>query len=200
MADRSDLPVTIFGAAPFNLSVAAHLRSCGYTACAAPATVLILKIGRYAIHHGQLASSEAWEGWAYPHTRLQRIIWTPTGISRYLTGSFVWNAGDLPKQKMLDALGEDRQRALLLYTGQRRGDVVGMGRQHVRRHIGEDGIAREMISVRQEKTGAALDIPLHPDLAAIIAATPSEHLTYLTTQFGKPFTSAGFGNFFSGAM
>ena len=84
----------------------------------------------------------------------------------------------------------------MLYTGQRRGDVVGMGRQHVRRHIGEDGIAREMISVRQEKTGAALDIPLHPDLAAIIAATPSEHLTYLTTQFGKPFTSAGFGNFF----
>ena len=88
----------------------------------------------------------------------------------------------------------------MLYTGQRRGDVVGMGRQHVRRHIGEDGIAREMISVRQEKPGAALDIPLHPDLAAIIAATPSEHLTYLTTQFGKPFTSAGFGNFFSGAM
>jgi integrase len=86
--------------------------------------------------------------------------------------------------------------ALLLYTGQRRGDVVGMGRQHVRRHTDDDGISREMISVRQEKTGAALDIPLHPDLAAIIAATPSEHLTYLTTHFGKPFTSAGFGNWF----
>jgi integrase len=86
--------------------------------------------------------------------------------------------------------------ALLLYTGQRRGDVVGMGCQHVGRHVGEDGIARDMISVRQEKTGAALDIPLHSDLAAIIAATQSEHLTYLTTQFGKPFTSAGFGNWF----
>ncbi len=86
--------------------------------------------------------------------------------------------------------------ALLLYTGQRRGDVVRMGRQHVRRHIGEDSIAREIISVRQEKTGATLDIPLHPDLAAIIAATSSENLTYLTTQFGKPFTSAGFGNWF----
>jgi integrase len=87
-------------------------------------------------------------------------------------------------------------QALLLYTGQRRGDVVRMGRQHVRPHIGEDGIAREMISVRQEKTGAVLDLPLHPDLAAIIAATPSEHLTYLTTQFGEPFKSAGFGNWF----
>lgn len=28
------------------------------------------------------------------------------------------------------------------------------------------------------------------------AATPSEHLTYLTTQFGKSFTAAGFGNWF----
>jgi hypothetical protein len=35
-----------------------------------------------------------------------------------------------------------------------------------------------MISVRQEKPGAALDIPLHPDLAAIIAgdAVGAPHL------------------------
>jgi integrase len=41
-----------------------------------------------------------------------------------------------------------------------------------------------------------LAIPLHPALAAIIEATPSDHLTFLTTSFGKPFTAAGFGNFF----
>jgi integrase len=41
-----------------------------------------------------------------------------------------------------------------------------------------------------------LAIPLHPDLAAIIAATPSGHLTFLTTTFGKSFTAAGFGNWF----
>ena len=86
--------------------------------------------------------------------------------------------------------------ALLLHLGQRRSDTVVMGRQHVRPHIGEDGIARDMITVRQQKTGATLDIPLHDDLAAIVDATPSEHLTYLTTQFGKPFTAAGFGNWF----
>jgi integrase len=77
--------------------------------------------------------------------------------------------------------------ALLLYTGQRRSDVVCMGRQHVR-----DGA----ITVRQMKTGAALQIPIHAALAAIIAETPSDHLTYLTTQFGQPFTAAGFGNWF----
>jgi integrase len=52
------------------------------------------------------------------------------------------------------------------------------------------------IHVRQIKTGAALAIPVHADLSAIIDATPSEHLTFLTTQFGKPFTAAGFGNWF----
>ena len=77
--------------------------------------------------------------------------------------------------------------ALLLYTGQRRSDVVRMGRQHIR-----DGI----LLVRQVKTGAELMIPVHPVLDAIIAETPSKHLTFLTTALGRPFTPAGFGNWF----
>jgi integrase len=78
--------------------------------------------------------------------------------------------------------------ALLLYTGQRRSDVIRMGRQH----IDQNGA----IHVRQQKTGAELTIPIDPTLAAIIAETPSDHLTFLTTTFGKPFTAAGFGNWF----
>jgi hypothetical protein len=53
-----------------------------------------------------------------------------------------------------------------------------------------------MLHVRQLKTGAELDIPVHPTLEAIIADTPTEHLTFLTTTFGKPFTSSGSGTFF----
>jgi integrase len=33
-------------------------------------------------------------------------------------------------------------------------------------------------------------------LRAIIDATPSGHLTFLVTEFGKPFAVAGFGNWF----
>jgi integrase len=77
--------------------------------------------------------------------------------------------------------------AVLLYTGQRRGDVVCLGRQHIR-----DGF----LHVRQQKTGIELAIPIHPTLDAIIADTPADHLTLLTTQTGKPFTAAGFGNWF----
>ena len=39
-----------------------------------------------------------------------------------------------------------------------------------------------------------MDIPVHPDLAEVIAATPSRHLTFLVTKFGKPFTTSGFSN------
>jgi integrase len=76
---------------------------------------------------------------------------------------------------------------LLLYTGQRRGDVIRMGRQHIR-----DGV----MHVRQQKTGIELAIPIHAILGAIIAETPADHLTLLTTQTGKPFSAAGFGNWF----
>ena len=77
--------------------------------------------------------------------------------------------------------------ALLLYTGQRRSDVVLMGRQHLR-----DGC----LHVRQLKTGAELAIPLHPALRTILDASPADNMAFLTTQFGKPFTSNGFGNWF----
>jgi len=77
--------------------------------------------------------------------------------------------------------------ALLLYTGQRRSDVVKMGRQHI-----SDGF----ISIRQQKTGTELAIPLHPELLTTLSETPKDNLTFLTTQFGQPFTSNGFGNWF----
>jgi integrase len=69
-----------------------------------------------------------------------------------------------------------------------------MGKQH----LGVEAIAGDQVSiirVVQEKTGAALAIPVHPALAAILDATPVD-LTFLVTAFGKPFTAAGFGNWF----
>jgi integrase len=77
--------------------------------------------------------------------------------------------------------------ALLVYTGQRRGDVVRMGLQHVR---------GDLISVRQQKTRAPLLIPLHPALRAAIEATPSGHLTFLATVFGKARAANGFTTWF----
>ena len=77
--------------------------------------------------------------------------------------------------------------ALLLYTAQRRSDVVRMGRQHVRSGV---------LIVRQQKTGRVLAIPIHPKLAEIFTATEGNNLTFLVTGNGKPFSAAGFGNLF----
>ncbi len=77
--------------------------------------------------------------------------------------------------------------ALLLHSAQRRSDVIRMGPQHVR-----DGL----LNIRQQKTGNEVGIPVHPTLAAILAASPGGHLSFLTTVSGKPFSAAGFGNLF----
>jgi len=76
---------------------------------------------------------------------------------------------------------------ILLNTIQRRGDVVRMGRQHIR---------DETLSIVQQKTGTAVDIPVLPDLREALDASPADNLTFLTTDFGKPFSAAGFGNWF----
>jgi integrase len=47
------------------------------------------------------------------------------------------------------------------------------------------------------KNGEPLDIPIAEPLAATIAATPMIGVkTFLVTEYGKPFTPAGFGNWF----
>jgi integrase len=76
--------------------------------------------------------------------------------------------------------------ALLLYTAQRRSDVVKMGRQHIK-----DGV----ITVKQQKTGVTLAIPV-PELRAVLDATPSEHLTFLVTATGKPYGGNAFSEQF----
>lgn len=80
---------------------------------------------------------------------------------------------------------------LLLYTGQRRGDVVRMGRQHVR-----DGL----LVIRQQKTGTEVVIPIAADLRQSLDRLPSDQLVFLMTGPGKPFTAAGFTNWFRDAV
>src|SRR5262249_7910094 len=62
-----------------------------------------------------------------------------------------------------------------------------MGPQHIRNGV---------LHVRQQKTGIELAIPVHPTLAAVIAETPTYHLTFLTNQLGRPFTAGYFGQWF----
>jgi integrase len=104
-------------------------------------------------------------------------------------GFHAWSEDEIAQFQAKHASGTraDLALALLLYTAQRRSDVIRMGWQHV------DGDA---IAVRQEKTDAALIIPLHPELKRALASAPRTNLTFLMTEKGAPFTAAGFGNWF----
>jgi integrase len=99
-----------------------------------------------------------------------RRPWTPAEIEAYEATHAIGT-----KPRLAFALG--------LYTTQRRGDVIRMGRQHIR---------EGMLAVRQEKTGAALSLPVRPELRAIIEATPGDHLTFLITKSGKPYSGTDF--------
>lgn len=100
--------------------------------------------------------------------------WSEEDIAKFLKH---WGAGTRERLAL----------CLLLYLGQRRGDTVRMGRQH---RIGDT------IRITQSKTGTQLTIALHPELKFVLDTLPIDNLTYLTTMWGKPFSAAGFGNWF----
>jgi len=79
--------------------------------------------------------------------------------------------------------------ALLLYTGQRRGDVIRMGRQHIK-----DGV----LTITQQKTGVTVAMPVHPDLRAAIDASAgiNTNLTFIVTERGRPFPGHSFTAWF----
>jgi len=53
------------------------------------------------------------------------------------------------------------------------------------------------LSMRRQKTNVAFDIPVLPELVAELELHPkTEQLAFLVTEHGKPFTAAGFGDWF----
>jgi len=104
-------------------------------------------------------------------------------------GFHTWNEDEIAQFEAHHPIGSKPRLALalLLYTAQRRSDVVRMGRQHIK-----DGV----LTVKQQKTGVTLAIPVLPDLQAVLDATPSQHLTFLVTATGKPYGGNAFSEQF----
>jgi len=71
--------------------------------------------------------------------------------------------------------------AMLYFTGQRIGDVVKMQWTDVR---------GGSIEVKQEKTDTALAIPIHSELAEVLAELPRRGFTILANANGKPVTAS----------
>jgi integrase len=105
-------------------------------------------------------------------------------------GYHTWTEEEIKQFEIKHPIGT-RQRlalALLLYTAQRRSDVVRMGPADVKNGT---------IRVKQKKTGTTLSIPMHPELVEVIAGTKTVGKdTFLVTLYGEKFTPAGFTNWF----
>jgi integrase len=115
-----------------------------------------------------------------------------TGVKLYKSrgeGFHTWSEDEIARFEARHEIGTRARLAfaLLLYTAQRRSDVVRMGWQQV---------TGDLIAVRQEKTGTALMIPIHPELSLTLASVPRTNMTFLMTERGEPFTAAGFGGWF----
>lgn len=104
-------------------------------------------------------------------------------------GYHSWTEAEIAQFEGAHPVGSRARLALALgvYTAQRRSDVIGMGWQHIN---------GDSIAVRQQKTKTALVLGLHPELKAALESVPRTNLTFLVTEFGAPFTAAGFGNWF----
>jgi integrase/recombinase XerD len=142
----------------------------------------------------RLRAMQALFKWAVANNEATRNPARDVAPIRYVEkGHHTWTLDEVEVFEARHPLGTKARlaMALLLYTACRREDAPRLGPQHVRR-----GRVRFTQAKNEHRNPVHIDIPLHPDLAAAIEAAPSGHLTFLATAFGKPFTTAGFGNWF----
>ena len=114
-------------------------------------------------------------------------------MKKFAKGEFhTWTEDEIAQYERHWPIGtvERLAFALLLYTGQRRSDVVAMSWNDV-----EDDIIQVVPLKTRRSTGAKLTIPIHPALAEALAVCEGSSGSILSTSYGKPFTGNGFGNF-----
>lgn len=110
-------------------------------------------------------------------------------------GFHSWTPAEVEQYEATHPVGSKARLAfaVALYTGQRRSDVVRLGPRHL-----HDGL----LTFTQVKNGRSkpvtLTLPMVPELARIIAATPgaSSGQAFLLSERGTPYTAESFGNKF----
>jgi integrase len=119
-------------------------------------------------------------------------------------GHHTWTVEEIRQYEMRHPIGTMARLtlALLLFTGQRRSDVIRLGEHMVHIKDGRRFIKFTQFKGRNKAQPIELDLPILPELDAVIAATPRikpkkgkpVSLTYIQTEFGLAFSGPGFGN------
>lgn len=105
-------------------------------------------------------------------------------VDRYRLGSHhTWTDAEISAYENHWPLGTRERLAftLLLYTGQRVGDIANLKRSD---------IGGSVIRLVQQKTGAPLVIPIHPALERAMRAGPAKGLYFIGDKNGRPIAAA----------
>ena len=110
-------------------------------------------------------------------------------------GFHTWTPDEVQQFEERHLIGTKARLALglMLFSGQRRSDIIRLGKQH----ITKDGKHLTFTQYKgRNRKPKRLTLPILPALQRIIDSTPSGDLTFLVNDWGRPFTDAGFGNWF----
>lgn len=108
-------------------------------------------------------------------------------------GYHTWSVEEIEQYERTHAVGSQARlaMALLAFTGLRRSDVITIGPQHV----AADGT----LCLKPQKTirtGITVQVPILPELQQVISASQCGHLTYLISEWNRPWSAAGFSKRF----
>jgi integrase len=157
-----------------------------------------LKVGKPGAANNRRKYLSAMFGWAIEAELMKSNPARDVRRKKYSTsGFYTWTFSDLTAFENRHPVGTKARLALsvLLYLGVRRGDLVRLGRKNV--HAGQAGhVVKFIPNKTRYRRLIESEKPMLPILADIIAASPCGTETFLETDFGKPFTAKGFGNWF----
>jgi integrase len=111
-------------------------------------------------------------------------------FKRETLGHHTWTSDEVRQYEARHPVGSKARLALALfaYTGLRISDVAMLGRQHAK-----GGALRLTLHKNRNVKPVVLELPILPELAAVIDASPAGDLTFLTTEYGRPFSIKGLG-------
>ena len=136
----------------------------------------------------------AWFGWAVEHGLMRSNPAREVRRVRYATdGFYTWTVEDVRRFEECHPIGTKARLALalMLFLGVRRGDVVTLGRQHVK-----GGWLRMVPRKTRYNRLDPSEKPILAILADILERSPTGDMTFLVTEYGKPFSAKGFGAWF----
>lgn len=108
-------------------------------------------------------------------------------------GFHTWSLEEVAKFERHHAVGSKARlvMALALFSGQRRGDIVRLGRC-----VERNGFLQFVQEKNRRTNPVRAFVPIVPPLQRIIDSTPTGDLFYIVQENGRPYTKESLGNLF----